>query len=424
MKKILYLLILFGLLSIVWVEASWKYGQCIYDNTTSSYVKTEEYITKSGSYTTSGYLFDTSRPERLVCKGLEDAYYKINYNSNYGANETKQSEDLPYGVSSPLPNNVFSRNGYTLDYWCDNHDCSGRYYSSTITGNCGSQGCEINLHAHWKPNSYTYTVKYVSSSGKDLGTAYKEATFGSKQTITPPAKTGYNTPSAQAVTWDSTTAKTITFTYTPITYSISYNLNGGSISGQPTSYTIESNKINIPNPSRRGYSFTGWTGGNSIPAGSTGNKTFTANWAVTDYYYDVSITVTSGLSRDFDNSWKDLPIRVRIWNNNTVQVISGSTSFNSGSGWKEKDNLTVYHGLSGSLNGVYDINGNKISGSFTSKRLNVKIYTNFSLSTVTTNTSITVSSSGVSGGFGQTVWSCGYFASTLTNHIQVSLSAS
>ena len=107
-----------------------------------------------------------------------------------------------------------------------------------------------------------------------------------------------------------------------------------------------------------------------------------------------------------------------------MQVISGSTSFNSGSGWKEKDNLTVYHGLSGSLNGVYDINGNKISGSFTSKRLNVKIYTNFSLSTVTTNTSITVSSSGVSGGFGQTVWSCGYFASTLTNHIQVSLSAS
>ena len=282
MKKILYLLIFFGLLSIVWADTPWKYGQCIYNNAKSSYVKAEEPIMESKSYTTSGYLFDTSRSERLVCKKLEDAHYKIKYHSNDGTNSTQWSEDLEYGVPyNNLPN--ITRIGYTFSGWKDGN---GQDYSSSITGLCGYQNCIIDLFAQWNPNNYTYNISYVSTSGKSLGSTTASGYYGENKNISAPAKTGYNTPSSQNVVWDSTSPKTITFTYTPITYTISYNLNGGAISGQPTSYTVESGTITLPTPSRSGYTFTGWTESNgsalqtsvTISSGSTGNKSYIANW--------------------------------------------------------------------------------------------------------------------------------------------------
>lgn len=65
-------------------------------------------------------------------------------------------------------------------------------------------------------------------------------------------------------------------------YSINYNLNGGNIDNPKTSYTVEENII-LQTPTRKGYIFNGWTEGNSIPKGSIGNKTFTANWSVNSY---------------------------------------------------------------------------------------------------------------------------------------------
>ncbi len=80
------------------------------------------------------------------------------------------------------------------------------------------------------------------------------------------------------------------------TYTITYNLNGGSVSGNPSSYKANTETITLKNPTRNGYTFTGWTGSNGstpsksvkIPKGSTGNKTYTANWAVAN----VTVTVT------------------------------------------------------------------------------------------------------------------------------------
>ena len=48
-------------------------------------------------------------------------------------------------------------------------------------------------------------------------------------------------------------------------YSISYNLNGGSLEDgktNPDKYTIESDDITLNNPSKNGYTFIGWTGSN------------------------------------------------------------------------------------------------------------------------------------------------------------------
>ena len=80
--------------------------------------------------------------------------------------------------------------------------------------------------------------------------------------------------------------------YEIINYNISYNLDGGSIeSGNPTTYTVE-DEITLINPTKSGVKFTGWTGSNGntpqtsvkINKGSTGDKTYKANWKEPETY--------------------------------------------------------------------------------------------------------------------------------------------
>lgn len=82
----------------------------------------------------------------------------------------------------------------------------------------------------------------------------------------------------------------------PVDYSISYNLNGGSVSENPTTYNVETNTFTLKNPTKPGYTFTGWTGSNgttpqttvSISKGSTGDKSYAANWKPSTSTYKVN----------------------------------------------------------------------------------------------------------------------------------------
>ena len=83
------------------------------------------------------------------------------------------------------------------------------------------------------------------------------------------------------------------------TYTITYNLDGGTLQSQnPDSYTVETDIITLNNPSKDGYMFLGWTGSNGaipqrtvkIEKGSTENKEYTAvygegNYRVNGTYY-------------------------------------------------------------------------------------------------------------------------------------------
>ena len=72
-----------------------------------------------------------------------------------------------------------------------------------------------------------------------------------------------------------------------IKYSISYTLNGGTVSpANKTEYYVTTESFTLNNPTKAGYNFTGWTGTGlssasssvTISKGSTGNRTYTANW--------------------------------------------------------------------------------------------------------------------------------------------------
>ncbi len=83
--------------------------------------------------------------------------------------------------------------------------------SVTVVGNVTAS----DIYATAGLNSYTYNIVYKSSNGTALGTSTATYKYGTTNTITAPAKSGYATPSSQSVKWDSTSAKTITFIYTP-----------------------------------------------------------------------------------------------------------------------------------------------------------------------------------------------------------------
>ena len=87
----------------------------------------------------------------------------------------------------------------------------------------------------------------------------------------------------------STGVRSYTATWTPITYTISYDLDGGQLAQgdtNPVEYTIESDDITLKNPTKDGYEFAGWTGTDltqatmtvTIAKGNIGNRTYTATW--------------------------------------------------------------------------------------------------------------------------------------------------
>ena len=68
--------------------------------------------------------------------------------------------------------------------------------SATVTGNIGTS----QIYASASPNNYTYSVYYCSTNGTNLGSDSITRAFGTTETITPKAFSGYTTPAAQSMT--------------------------------------------------------------------------------------------------------------------------------------------------------------------------------------------------------------------------------
>lgn len=101
---------------------------------------------------------------------------------------------------------------------------------------------------------------------------------------------------------------TLTAQWTVNQYTITYNLAGGTVEGNPNTYTIETRAFTLKNPTKSGYTFTGWSGTGldgennmtvTIPTGSTGNRTYAAHWRYNGSghsysYYTIKATAGAG----------------------------------------------------------------------------------------------------------------------------------
>lgn len=178
---------------------------------------------------------------------------------------------------------------------------SGGTFSGTLTNETGGKitggtfpGTVINNGGELSP-SLCWKVKFVTNSDS---TIKEQLVIKGQKAMRPgdPTKDGYifddwyvdneNTrvyDFNQPVTADLT----LTAKWTANQYAITYDLDGGTVEGNPTSYTVEAEEITLKEPTKSGYIFTGWSGTGlvdennmtvTIPKGSTGDREYTAHW--------------------------------------------------------------------------------------------------------------------------------------------------
>lgn len=291
--------------------------------------------------------------------------FTLTQNINSDTETTKTSTIYYEGTQNiPTP----TKTGYKFDGW----EVSGN--GSKMDGNTFTMGdADATITAKWTPIDYTIKCNTGGGQIASYPTSYNINT--DTITIPQPTKPGYafagwTGTDLSALTKDvvinkgSIGNRVYKANWKANTYSITYNLDGGSISGQPTSYTIESPTLNIPRPTKTGHTFLGWTGSNgntnqldvSIAHGSIGNKAYTAHWAANKYILTFNYNKPSNASSNiangtitsktvtYDSPYDELPApTLRGWTfNGWFTAPSGGTQIKANNIFRELNNQTLY----------------------------------------------------------------------------------
>ena len=222
----------------------------------------------------------------------------------------------------------------------------------------GTLNNNTNINLSFEQNNYT--ISYTLNGG-NISNEKKNYTVETNSFTLPiPTKTGYNFVGWTGTGLSSATKnvtiakgsvgnKSYTANWSIINYSISYTLNGGTISNQKTSYNIETASFNLVTPIRNGYSFKGWTGTNlssvtknvTIAKGSVGNKSYTANW-VDDIKPTISRAwVTSGPTYETRPSGYGYKVNIQVDCSDAGSGINRVLTYYEGdNGWTGETNIT------------------------------------------------------------------------------------
>ncbi len=264
-----------------------------------------------------------------------------------------------------------------------------------------------------------YNIAYNLDGGnldKANPTQYGKAS--STITLNNPTKNGYNfkgwtgsngnVPQTTVTIGNGSTGdKNYTANWALVNYTITYNLDRGRVhKSNPTKYDITSATITLNNPTKSGYSFKGWTGSNgdipqttvTIEKGSTGDKTYTANWG------EKNLLDGSGTADDpFIVATADDLNNIRLINNGSyfkqtkdIDLSSYGKSYDNEKGWLPipftNDNDEDY------WFGYYDGNNKKITNLYISRNISaLGLFGKIASESVISNLSIETSSEGLGG---------------------------
>ena len=195
----------------------------------------------------------------------------------------------PYGTL-PTP----TKAGYTFTGWWTTKAEGGKQVTSTTV--CyASAG--YTLYTRWTAKKFVITL---NPNGGECATATKTVTYGQAYGTMPvpsprtgytfsgwwTAKTGGKKVTATTVCY-ATGNYTLYARWTPKTYTITFNANGGSCSTASKKVTYAQQYGTLPTPTRAGYTFAGWwtkkdSGGTQVFSSTvcyaTGSYTLYARW--------------------------------------------------------------------------------------------------------------------------------------------------
>ena len=250
-----------------WVFKGWKIGS------TNTYATTDTTVTDNITLTADWSI----------------AQITISYETTHGTAPETQTVD--YGtILATAHLEEIEADGYDFDGWLV--EGKSAEAGTTLTSN-------ITLTASWTAKTYSITYDGVEDAENPNNTV--EYTIESDAiTLADASKEGYTFKGwfttenfaegtkATVIAAGSTGDKTFYAKWTPITYNIVYNLDGGeNPAAAVETYTIE-DEVTLPTPEKSGYTFLGWydaeTDGNkveTISIGSTEDKEYWAKWSQT-----------------------------------------------------------------------------------------------------------------------------------------------
>ena len=274
----------------------------VLDNGEDDIAKTLDYkseLKAPENITKKGYSFTGWNPEVPTTVPLGDKTYTAQWKVNQytmtfvlGNGEKDVVITQDYGTPLVAPEAPI-RKGYTFAGWSPAVDATIPAENKTFT-------------AQWTLG--TYTISYDLNGGALAEGVTNPASYTTESesfTLNNPTYAGYTFAGWTGTDLEEPT-KTVTIakgstgnrsykaTWTPITYTITYDLDGGALAEgvtNPESYTTESGSITLNNPTRTGYTFAGWTGTDLTEAtttvlianGSIGNRSYKATWTVNKY---------------------------------------------------------------------------------------------------------------------------------------------
>lgn len=257
-----------------------------------------------GWYSGDAYLTDSSGRSISAWQsqsgGILTAKWVANINtlafdSNGGEGEM-DSLSIATDGEATLPQNAFTRAGYTFAGWSTTPNGSAIYadQSQYTMGPSSS----YTLYAVWQAN--INELVFDSNGGEGEMYAQKVST---DNTVTLNEntfiRTGYTfagwttSPNGSVIyadqsqyTMGTEAQYTLYAVWEPTVYSIEYILNGGAAECNPEAYTIEDDSFTLNNPVRAGYTFAGWKDSDegeptlniTIPCGSVGDRIYIAVW--------------------------------------------------------------------------------------------------------------------------------------------------
>lgn len=232
------------------------------------------------------------------------------FDSNLGTTAVPETITKDYNEAlGTLP--TTSRTGYIFEGWFTEKE-SGTQISSTTK----MPASNPTYYAHWTP--ITYTIHFNSNNGTG-SMADETMTYGVSKALTENTFTrdgwtfaGWNTKADSSGTnyidkqeiFNLTDVDGEEFTlfakWTKDEYIINYDADGGQLDNPKTTYSVDDEEFILVQPTKEGYTFTGWTGTGVtnptknvvIPTGSTGNRNYTAHWTATVYTIEYINNVT------------------------------------------------------------------------------------------------------------------------------------
>ena len=214
-----------------------------------------------------GYIWKDTKNKndyQLKCK-IEDSKLELSYNDNGGSGCSNQKKEIYYQKTYGTPTILCtpSREGYTFKGWNTEENGTGTTITNETIVNTKSNQ---TIHAKWEIKNYTLT--YDSNGGSECNS--QKLTHNEKiGTLCTTTKDGYifegwytDINNGEKVTKETTISQNTTIYAhwkedSNLTYTLSYNSNGGSYCKSKT-LMPKSQFGELCTTTKSGYTFTGW----------------------------------------------------------------------------------------------------------------------------------------------------------------------